>query len=233
MGWVRFSIVRAAVFAALFVTSSATICLLSWQASMFLNNQYDKPYIIFGLIVSILSIFASAGLSARYDFHTHIGSIALFAVLWLAFASYTTDRIGYVQCESLEGTRRPKTGGGTFSNVAWCSMMKALMAFGWFNFGLLFIAVISWIRLQESEEELGEGSRRSSRRESFRAAEAVNYANAYRPGVAGGQFPVGTYPAQFGGIQQPTGQVVYQQPGHNVVVQNGQIRQVPVGAPVY
>lgn len=60
----------------------------------------------------------------QYDFSTHIASIAILCTLWLgeciahplypmlilsvlAFAAYTTDRIGYFSCESLDGTTRP------------------------------------------------------------------------------------------------------------------------------
>jgi len=115
------------------------------------------------------------------------------------------------------------------------------MAFAWFNFAMLMISIVSWIRLQEYEEREGLGRDDESLREPYRAAEAGNYiANDGRGGqyangnFAGAQYAngmtgAGGYPATTGA----GGTVVYQQPGHNIVLQNGQIRQVPVGAPIY
>jgi len=232
MGWRRFTMVRAAVFALCAISSAAVLGLAAYQAGVLMGNQYDKPYIIFALIVSAISLLMCGGLSIRYHFKTHVGAIAFMWILWLSLASYTTDRIGYVQCESLDGQRRSTRNGGTYNDVTWCRMLKAMMGFSWFNFGILSIAIVSWIRLSEDEERKGYGGygsdqgsiRREVRREERR--EEVGEGRRY---PLQGAYPAGAtlYPGQTGQT------VVYQQPGHNVVLQNGQIRQVPVGQAVY
>lgn len=110
----------------------------------------------------------------------------------------------------------------------------------------VIIAVVSWIRLQESEEAEGLGGENESMREPYRAAEAGNYVASegrtdgrYGKGnMTGAEYVTGTpeagYPVQTGFAVGSGGEnVVYQLPGHNIVMQNGQIRQVPVGAPIY
>ena len=93
----------------------------------------------------------------------------------------------------------------------------------------MLIAVISWIRLEEDEERRGFRGP-ESRRESYREAEAGAYLQ--NGAYATGGYVNGGYPMVPGGVS-PQGQVIYQQPGNNVVVSNGQIRQIPVGQPVY
>lgn len=248
MGWVRFSRIRAAVFALCFLASAAVLGLAAYQASVFMVNKFDKPWIITALVISIISIIASAILAFHYSFKTHIACIGLLAVIWLALASYTTDRIGYVQCESLTGTRPTVHDRGNGSNVAWCRELKAAMGLSWFNFGLCLIAIVAWLRLREFEERQGfrEGDSESDR-ESFRAAETTEAAFTEFPGgrrrrlyangvpVVTGQptYMTGTTAYPTAAVPNGTGQqVIYQQPGHNLVIQNGQVRQVPVGAPL-
>jgi len=253
MGWLRFSLVRMVAMALCFVASAAVCGLAAYQASLFIDQMFDKPYLIYALVVSVISIFASAFLAFMYSFNTHIGCIAILTILWLALAAYTTDRIGYVQCESLYGQRKNIDHGGTYDSVAYCRELKAIMGFAWFNFALLIICIVSWIRLQEFEEQegLGHTSESGSVRREVRREETAQYQEGVRgvngpfiggPGGLNGGYPIqngytggglvngvtgGVYPGQTGQT------VVYQQPGHNVVMQNGQIRQVPVGQPLY
>ncbi|KAG8895998.1 hypothetical protein FRB99_000226 [Tulasnella sp. 403] len=242
MGWIRFSVVRKVVFGLLFIVSVAVLALTSYQASLFLENRFDRPWIIFGIVVSSISILGAGFLAYQYSFKTHIGLIAFLAILWLALASYTTDRIGYVQCESLDGTRRPTSHDDTYDNVSWCRQMKAIMGLAWFSFGISIIAIVSWIRLQEYEEKRGFGSddESSIERMEFRREQAearhgypVQYQNGAVTGIPAGMtgYTTTTAPQQYATNPATGGQVIYQQPGHNIVVQNGQIRQVPVGQP--
>ncbi|KAG9018564.1 hypothetical protein FRB90_011393 [Tulasnella sp. 427] len=246
MGWIRFSAIRAAVFTLCFLASAAVLGLAAYQATVFMVNKFDKPWIITALVISVISVLASAGLAFRYSFMTHIACIALLTVMWLSLASYTTDRIGYVQCENLTGKRPTVHGRGNGSNVAWCRELKAAMGLSWFNFGLCLIAIVAWLRLQESEEHQGfrEGDSESDR-EEFRAAETAEAAFTELPGgrrrrlyangvpVVAGQPALMTgataYPAAATLPNGTGGQVVYQQPGHNIVIQNGQIRQTAAG----
>jgi len=247
MGWTRFVIVRMAVFAFASLGAAAVLGMASHQATLFLHNQYDRPYIIFAIVVSGVTLLACLGLSTRYTFRTHLPIIAVLAILWLALASYTTDRISYVQCESLDGQTRPSRSGdinGTYNAVSWCREMKAMMAFSWFDWALFMIAIVSWLRLSEHEENTY-GSETHSMRHEDRAIEEAEHGNERLGGRRGMLEGGGYYPQQpmmTGGGQryvstgpqyaqqvplQTGGQVVYQQPGHSVVLQNGQVTQVP------
>lgn len=145
-------------------------------------------------------------------------------------------------------------------SVAWCRETKAVMGLAWFVFGLrecsqilprefnltiqvtVMISVVSWIRLQESEEREGLGHDDESMREPYRAAEAGNYVASggrtdgrYINGGVTGGYVNGAPGVQYAGtgVGAPGQNVIYQQPGHNIVMQNGQIRQIPVGQPIY
>jgi len=244
MGWVRFSIVRAVAFGLCLIASAAVLGLSAYQSTLFMDGKYDKPFLITALTVSVVSVLASAALAFKYSFETHIGCIAILCILWLSLASYVTDRIGYVQCESLDGQLRPTSNGKGYNEVSWCRELKGIMGFSWFNFGLMIIAIVSWIRLQEHEEEEGLGPETGSEREPYRAAEAGNFAQRQamgafgangvgmmNGGITGGGYGYGV-PGQQVFTGQPGSNVIYQQPGHNVVLQNGVVRQVPVGAPI-
>jgi len=216
--------------------------------------------LIFALVVSALTLVVCLILSMRYTLYTHIGCIAVMAILWLALASYTTDRIGYVQCEALDGqVRSASNTNGHYNSVSWCRELKAMMAFAWFVWGLFMIAIVSWIRLSEHEENTyGEGSEhdrheeraaeeeehqeeRYARRENLEAGGGPRFVSTipqYQTGYQNGAIPLqqgmtGLQPGMTG-LQQgmtglPQGNVIYQQPGHAVVVQNGQVTQVPQG----
>jgi len=249
MGWTRFVIVRSVVFALAALGALAILGLASYQATQFMNNKYDKPYIIFAIIVAALTLLACLMLSMRYSFRTHIGTLAILSVLWLALASYTTDRIGYVQCESLDGQIHPSSK-GNYNAVTWCRELKAMMAFSWFVWALLMISIVSWIRLSEHEERDYGDETRSERHED-REWESTEFAERRAPGgnrefvyanptgprygstapqyATAGPIQQGV-PMQTTGLQlQPGQKVIYQQPGHDVVFHNGQITQVPAG----
>lgn len=110
------------------------------------------------------------------------------------------------------------------------------------------IAIVAWLRLQEFEEHQGwrEGDSESER-EEFRAAETAEAAFTEFPGgrrrrlyangvpVVTGQPMLMTGTTTYPAATMPNGtgqQVVYQQPGHSIVIQNGQVRQVPAGSPI-
>jgi len=246
MGFIRFSIVRSAVFGLCFISSACVVGLSAYQATLFMDIASEKPYIIFALIVSVLSLFLSAFLGYQYTFHTHIFSIGLLAILWLALAATVTDQVGYASCESFDGQTRPTETGKAYDEVSWCRQMKAIMGFSWFGFALMMIAVVSWIRLQEEEElELGGGYYGGGYNGAFVGGAGVGgygggrfrrprWGGFGRKGLFGGGLNTGF----GGGIGSGIGgvgytgapPVVYQQPGYNVVVgQGGQVQQVPAG----
>jgi len=247
-------VVRMVVFSLAALGAAAVLGMAIHQATLFMHNTYDKPYLIFAIVVAALTLILCLALATKYSLYTHIGCIALLAILWLALASYTTDRIGYVQCESLDGQTRPAQPLGKvttqYNAVSWCRELKAMMAFSWFDWALFMIAIVSWLRLSEHEENAyGEGDEAS--RHEDRAMEEAGYANnqyARReglqagygiPGMANGGVLPGGLGARYvstggmyagGGLPAQTGgQVIYQQPGHNVVISNGQVTQVPTG----
>lgn len=82
--------------------AAAVLGMAIHQATLFMNNSYDsgftcflpfnqplliaprtEPYLIFAIVVSALTIILCLILSAKYSLYTHIGCIALLAILWL------------------------------------------------------------------------------------------------------------------------------------------------------
>jgi len=217
MGWTRFTVVRTAVFSFAALGAGAILGMGAHQATLFFDNPVDKPYLIFAIIVAILTLLASMVLSARYSLRTHIPVIAVLAILWLALASYTTDRVGNVSCESLDGQTRPIKVSGTpghYNAVAWCRELKAMEAFAWFDWILFMIAILAWIRLSEHEENtLGQND--GPEQHSERAAEEAEDANerfARRENLEAG------YVGQvgYGGGQFAQGQLGNGMAGNNI-----------------
>jgi len=244
MRWTRFVIARMAVFSLAALGAAAVLGLASYQASQFINNKYDKPYLIFAIVVSALTLILCLMLSVRYSFRTHIGAIAFMAIIWLALASYTTDRIGYVQCESLDGQTQPSKK-GAYNAVSWCRQLKAIMAFSWFVWALFMIAIVLWISFSEHEKNTYGPKKRQGDRaveDEERRHRGGNHEYVYANGGPRNVTTNPQYTLQQGATGVPfqqtgvplqqgaTGRnVVYQQPGHNVVVHNGQVTQVPAG----
>jgi len=220
MGFIRFQIVRSVVFSLCFVASAGVVGITAYLATQFINITTEKPFIIFALAVSVLSLFASAALGFHYAFYSHIAGIAFLGILWLGLAATITDRIGYIGCESLDGLTRITDQGQSFNAVTWCRLMKATMGLSWFNFAMLVIAVVSWIRLQEEEEQYElQGPYRYGPYQQRLVGAAPPLAGAGKGVLGAGAVPITTgYSTGVQYAQQPGVQYV-QQPGVQYVQQ--------------
>ncbi|KAF8341382.1 uncharacterized protein EI90DRAFT_1729629 [Cantharellus anzutake] len=190
-----------------------------------------EDFLIFSMVASAFTIVALILLALRSQPRIELVMMWTLAVLWVAMGAYTTDIIGHVECDSLEGTV-PAARGRRYSYRRYCREVKAIEAFSWTNFGLFALFFLLLLRLilqysargykaiwSASVSELGWFD------EELQGNGAPQY---YQTVPAGGQ--TYTYPnvTTFGNSQP-----VYQLPGHSVVITNGpngrQIAQVPVG----
>jgi len=218
-----FLIVRWSAYAWCIVCAISVLAISAHQASLFIDQWAQRPYIIYALVCSIMTILGLGALCLRSQPRLDVIGIAVFTILWLALGAYTTDIIGYVQCETLVGERKVTDSGGSFSSMAWCRELKAIMAFSYVTFGILLISLIILLALMITLHARGQyGMWRYSMSD-------VPWFGVYGDREGGIPYPMVPPPAQ----RQYTGNVVYQQPGHDVIIDGNQIRQVPTGQPVY
>jgi len=216
-----FKIVRWSAYAWCIVCALSVLGIAAAQAAVFLNIWEQRPYIIYALVCSILTILGLMALCLRSQPRLDVTAIAILCILWLALGAYSADIIGYVQCETLVGQRKVTDSGGSYSAMAWCREMKAIMAFSFATFGVLLICLIILLALIIRLYARGE-------RDIWNASVSdLAWFGQYRGGEGGLGYPV--YPQPPG--PQYQGNVVYQQPGHDVIIENGQVRQVPTGMP--
>jgi len=152
-------------------------------------------------------------------------AIAVFTILWLALGAYSADLIGYVDCETLVGQSMRTDSGGSYSSVAWCREVKAIMAFSFATFGILLVCLIILLALIIRLHAQGQ-------RDIWNASMSeLPWFGQFRE-VRPGPYPVVPGPQMmYPGSYQ--GNVVYQQPGHDVIIENGQVTQVPTGTALY
>jgi len=157
----------------------------------------------------------------RFD----VMAIAILCILWLALGAYSADIISYVQCETLAGERKPTSNGGSYPAIAWCREIKSIMAFSFATFGVLLVCLLILLALIIRLHAQGQrdiwaasvsevpwfGQLREARGDPY-----VMYPGLPPPGPP---------------VRQYSGNVVYQQPGHDVIIEGGQVRQVPTGTP--
>ncbi|KAF8621661.1 hypothetical protein AX15_007675 [Amanita polypyramis BW_CC] len=141
----------------------------------------------------------------------------ILGALWLAMGAWSTDIIGYVQCDALGGQTIP-TKSGTTSYQRYCYEMKVIQAFSWMAFVLFAFAIVILLQLVTRAQMFG---RFNIWREPIQElpwfGEAPGYYNTYT--ITAGQYPAQTpymYP-MMGPVMQPTslGQTVVVQPGVN------------------
>ncbi|KAG8936510.1 hypothetical protein FRC02_001476 [Tulasnella sp. 418] len=216
-----FKLVRWCAFAWCVVCAAVVLGITAHQATLFLPIAYHRPYIIFALVVSCLTILLFVLLSLRSQPRIDIVVITILCILWLALASYTADRVGHIDCENLAGQTKPTKSGGTTSSVAWCREMKTIMAFSFFTFGFLLIAIIILIALAAQAHSRGYMDAWNG------SVSNLGWFGEY-PGPGHHDHPM-VYPGVTGQSVPYPGNVVYQQPGHDVVIENGHVRQVPTG----
>ncbi|KAK2466222.1 hypothetical protein APHAL10511_001864 [Amanita phalloides] len=210
---VRFATYRIAFYIAVFLLSGAVLGLAARFETVFPTGaHHDFP--IFAIVVPALNIFLFL-LSMQWALPgTEAVELSILAALWLAMGAWSTDIIGYTQCDTLAGQSLP-TKSGSISYQDYCYEMKVIQAFSWMNFVLFAFALIILMQLITQAQMFG---RFNIWVEPIRElpwfGEAPGYYNTYSGQYPTGQMPF-TYPMMTPGMQ----------PGHTVFIQpnvNGQ-----------
>jgi len=211
-----FKIVRWSAYAWCIVCAISVLGISAQLATLFVGVAVDRPYIIFALVCSSLTILGLLLLCMRSQPRIDVMAIAVLCILWLALGAYSADIIGYVQCETLINQPKETQSGGSYPAIAWCRELKSIMAFSFATFGVLLVCLIILLALIIRLHARGQrdiwGASVSDVAWFGQFREAHQYPYPVNPG------------APYGG------NVVYQQPGHDVVIENGQVRQVPTGS---
>ncbi|KAM6495873.1 hypothetical protein JOM56_008579 [Amanita muscaria] len=210
---VRFASYRLAFYLAVFLLSGTVLGLAAHFLTLFSSSNHDFP--IFATLVPSLNIFLFL-LSIQWAVPRTEGMLlALLAALWLTMGAWSTDVIGYVQCDALAGQLYP-TKSGSMSLQQYCYEMKVIQAFSWMTFVLVVFALIILFQLATQAQTFG---RYNIWAEPIRElpwfGEAPGY---YNTGAPGQQYPVGQVPMPY---MYPT-MAPYGHPGaHSVIVQPG------------
>jgi len=226
-----FRSLRFTALLAAFAFASIVLGLSANFAAKFLPNHRD--FLVFALVMSAATIVSIAVLSLRSTPAFELFMLFSLACVWCGMGGFSTDIIGYVQCDTLSG-RIPAKNGTSYSAQGYCRQMKVLQTFSWAEFALfiiLFLIVLN-ISLGASARGYKEIWNASISDLGWYGEEANGRVGAWPGAAYGGGVQPGvsyTYPnvQSFGGSQP-----VYQLPGHSVVITNGpdgqRIQQVPV-----
>jgi len=214
-----FTRIRLWVYIALIVSSAVVLGLTGNFANKFLPSLH-RDFGIFSLVVPSLTIVLLIILLLRSQPRVDVFFAFVLAVLWLTMGAWSVDIIGGVECDALGGNRTPTKNGSTMSSQQYCREMKAIEAFSWGNFVMLIIAFAVLISLVSRAQSLG---RHHIWGQSI--SELPWFGQWPESSHHNGQSY--SYPQYAQG-----GYVVHQQPGHSVLIQQGQggtpnIQQVP------
>ncbi|KAF8607605.1 hypothetical protein BDV93DRAFT_519636 [Ceratobasidium sp. AG-I] len=234
-----FQRVRLGLFGIVFACAGVVLGISANLTVHFLPTGLHD-FLLFSLIVSALTIVVLILLSLRSQ--PRIDAIVLFilAALWLTMGAYSQDVIGQQFCYALKGQNMSAKNGTEFSAENYCRQMKTVLAFSWANFVFLSFGLIGLLTLVL--RLLSRGNKdvwRNSMSDVtwFGDREPLNEPPKRY------EYPVNEHPGSHSGshsgrggqtyIYYPGGgaplghQVIQQQPGHSVVIQNGQVTQVP------
>lgn len=218
---------------------SATVLGISaYFASIFLPNLHHD-YSIYALVPPSWTIFIF--ILILVDSTPRADAIFLFisGILWLTLAAWTSDSLGSTQCDAL-GNSRTSTKNGTISARSYCDLSKVIEAFSWTCFCLITLYFIFLLNLVSRSvamgrpEIWGENIRELpwfGQAPGWPGLGYVPYSSQYPRGYANG--PYAQYPAT---TTTYGGNVVQQQPGHQIVIQPGRngmppsVSQVPTMA---
>ncbi|KAJ3505949.1 hypothetical protein NLJ89_g7144 [Agrocybe chaxingu] len=202
-------------------------------ASLFLPSLH-RDFTIFALIVPSLTILFFL-LSLQWA-QPRTEAIELFIIgtFWLAMGAWSTDIIGFVQCDTLGGQRIPSKNDGTTSAQSYCYQMKVVQAFSWALFALFVIAFWILMRLVHQAQRYG---RYHIWEEPIRELPWFGEAPGYYNTAGGYPYPYPQSPG-MGPMPQPYGYPMPMQvPGQSIVIQPGvngappTITQIPHSAP--
>ncbi|KZT12744.1 uncharacterized protein LAESUDRAFT_733357 [Laetiporus sulphureus 93-53] len=211
-------------FIAILLLSATVLGIAAYLGSIFLPNiQHD--FGIFSLIVPSLTILVFLITVSWSSPRTEAIAFFILGASWLAMGAWSTDTIGWIQCDALGGVTRPTKNGGTISASSWCYEMKVIEAFSWMIFCLFAIYLWVLIALTSRARVLGH---------PYAWAEPIfelpwfgefpgwpYSGGAFAPGQQTG-FSTGAYmPVPYMTPMINGGYVVQQAPGHSVIVQPG------------
>ncbi|KAG8718894.1 hypothetical protein FRC08_004113 [Ceratobasidium sp. 394] len=233
-----FMIVRLGLFALVFAGAGVVLGICANLATHFLPTGIHD-FLLFSLVVSALTIVVFILLALRSQ--PRIDAVVLFILvaLWLTMGAYSQDVIGHQFCYALKGQTIPAKNDTTFSAENYCRQMKTVLAFSWANFVFLVLALIGLLTVVFKLYARGE---RDIWKDSMSDVELFQEKELPKPevpvvypppppasnsgsGSGRGGHTFVYYPGSHSAPLQH--QVIQQQPGHSVIIQNGQVTQVP------
>ncbi|KAL5507977.1 hypothetical protein ACEPAH_5595 [Sanghuangporus vaninii] len=193
-----------------FIASAVVLGLAANFASLFLPNIH-RDYTIYAVIVPSLTILVCIFMYGFQRSALLYDVIILFVldVLWLALAAWSADVIGHIECFSLTGRQETKNGSSTVSAKQYCYEMKSIMAFSWFTFGILLIALLLTFKLGSTLSAMNP--------RAWYEDTAILPGFGASGGYGYGGYGYGGQPMMYGNGQMPY--VIQQAPGHSVVIQ--------------
>ncbi|KZT51987.1 hypothetical protein CALCODRAFT_521001 [Calocera cornea HHB12733] len=221
-----FATARRCVYVVLFALAAVELGIAANLTNLFLSTHHD--FFIYSLVPSSYTILVILGLLAKSRPAIDLVLILIADILWLALGAYSQDVLGSVQCDALGGQTIRTSMGGTYSSQSYCYQMKAIEAVAWAEFGLFLITffVILAVSLTVAARGQDVWAMDIDDLEWFGAYGGAGYAP---PGGAYQYGQYGNYPQYYangGGGTLAQGNyygqpVVVQQPGRNILVQQG------------
>ncbi|KAF8592336.1 hypothetical protein K439DRAFT_1643522 [Ramaria rubella] len=204
---------RIWAYTAIIASSAVVLGLAGNFANKFLPDLH-RDFTVFSLVVPTLTIVLLTLILLRSQPRIDVFFAFVLAVLWLTMGAWSVDIIGGVECFGLGSERMPIKNGGTMSSQQYCREMKAIEAFSWGNFVVLMVAFCILLTLATREQSLGRHH-------------AWDQSISDLPWF-GQQWSSSHNGPSYGYPQYPNaGYVVHQQPGHSVLIQQGQDGQPP------
>ncbi|QRV73749.1 membrane-associating domain protein [Ceratobasidium sp. AG-Ba] len=252
-----FKIARAINFALVFACA-AVVLGITVNLNSRLSSTGIHDFLIFSLVVSILTIIVCIILALRSQPRVEAGVVFVLGVLWLTMGAYSTDVVGQQSCYAQRGQTIPANSDTTYSAESYCRQMKTVQAFSWANF--VFLAILFGLLVgvgmklnDQDKHDVWKDAGRSrgsdpemlEERHLTRPPPPIGYpaespvspvrrggsgrstsgrSTSGRSGRSGQRF---VYPDAYGASPMPMPQVIQQQPGHSVIVRNGEVFQVP------
>ncbi|CUA70200.1 hypothetical protein RSOLAG22IIIB_00550 [Rhizoctonia solani] len=227
-----FNKLRLCLFAIVFAGASIVLGICGYFTSrLFSTGIHD--FLIFSLVVSAFTIVVLVLLALRSQ--PRIDAIVLFILvaLWLTMGAYSQDVIGHQFCYVLRGQTIPAKNNTTMSAENYCRRMKTVLAFSWANFVFLALWLVGLLALVIKIYARGNrdiwGNSISDVTLFAEIPHVKPVEGEYPPMAPATNLPMPGqtfvyYPTTNGALQP---QIIQQQPGHSVIIRNGQVTQVP------
>ncbi|KAF8484294.1 hypothetical protein JB92DRAFT_3029854 [Gautieria morchelliformis] len=211
-----FTLIRIWAYMAVIASSTVVLGLSANFASKFLPSLH-RDFAIFSLVAPSFTIVVLILMLLRSQPRLDVLLTFIMAVFWLTMGAWSVDIIGHVECFALGSQRMPIANGGTMSAQQYCREMKAIEAFSWANFVVLISAFLLLIVLTTRVQSLG---RHHAWAQSISDLPWFGEMHEAYDGQPYGYGYPQPYPPQ-------AGYVVHQQPGHSVLIQQGQGGHAP------